>query len=627
MERTSKPLSNAAPAELRPGARPPLPWGWALAGIVALALVVRLFYLHQFAALPIFDQPVGDSAAHLKRAAEIAHGKLLPSRPFYYCSIFYPYFLALVLGVFHGNLVTVAVIQLLAGTLVVALLAIAARLIFGTVAGLATGLLAALYGPSAFFEADLLGVVWGQLGLAVGMLALAAWSLKPEAGRRTTLLLLVAGLAFGFAVVERPNLLLCVVAVLGCLLYVARPSRFVACAAFGAGIALPLLVVLGLNVAGTGQWVPLTTSGGINLSLGYHEGATGTYDEPWEREAPEFSAQHIEPEEAMTAWAAIKLGHPVTTQEASRYWLKQALDYIARNPGHSAMLTLRKAALMLNAVEIPNHLDFAFIRERVSGLRFLPVGFAALFALAGIGIGALWRQGRRGPLLFLLLLAATAMLSVVPFTVADRYRAPMLPALFVLGGVGVACLVDWIRDPKVRREKSTLAILGLAVVFLAVSLLPLEKPMRGRDYWMFAQAYESKGQLDDAIAAYELAVREEPGNGQLLNNLGNAYKRAGLRNKAYAALIRAEAAEPGLAYPHKSLGLLYVDGGRLDSALVEMQRAAAIDSTDVEVNAMIGAIHAEHGEFAEADLAFARARALSPNDPRLERLIHHYNRP
>ena len=53
----------------------------ALAAILLAGLVLRFIYLGQVAALPFFDAPVGDSAAHLERARAIAAGALLPSRP------------------------------------------------------------------------------------------------------------------------------------------------------------------------------------------------------------------------------------------------------------------------------------------------------------------------------------------------------------------------------------------------------------------------------------------------------------------------------------------------------------------------------------------------------------------
>src|SRR5215470_10067965 len=104
----------------------------ALPGILLFALAARLLYLHQFAALPFFDQPVGDSAAHLKRAAEIAYGQFFPTRPLYYCSILYPYFLAVMRLAFGSALLPVALVQLVVGTAVIGLMAAVARRAFGT---------------------------------------------------------------------------------------------------------------------------------------------------------------------------------------------------------------------------------------------------------------------------------------------------------------------------------------------------------------------------------------------------------------------------------------------------------------------------------------------------------------
>lgn len=576
-------------------------WWLALGLIAAVAFALRFLYLGQFAALPIFADPVGDSAAHLHRAAEIAQGKWLPARPFYYCSIFYPYFLALVLAGMHGSLATVAAIQLAAGTGVVVLVALLGRRAFGDVAGLISGALATLYGPSAFFEADVLGVVWGQLALCAGMLLVLLWS---TSRRRSTAAW--AGVAFGLAAVERPNLLLVALVTIGWIAW----SRRSAVIPFLAGLAGPLLVVLALNVAGTGQWVPLTTSGGINLALGYHDGANGTYDEPWEHEAPEFSAQHVEPEEAMIAWASLETGRTLSPQEASRYWLDRTLSWIARHPRESLALTFRKTLLMLNAVEVPNHLDFAFIRARASALKLLFVGFAPVLALAGVGFAA----RRRDPVaIYFALVALAAMLSVVPFTVADRYRAPMLPGLFLLAGAGVLSL----RHPRVLP-------LACGAALLAISAIPLIRPLEGRNHWMFAQAYERRGDLPRAITSYEAAVKAEPGDAQLLNNLGNAYRRAGRLNAAQATLERAVRVEPRLAYPHKSLGVVLIGEGRLPEALAELQAAHEILPTDAEVLGMIGAVHAERGEWPAADSAFAQARVLAPNDRRLDALIAQY---
>jgi len=384
--------------------------------------------------------------------------------------------------------------------------------------------------------------------------------------------------------------------------------------------------VLALNVAGTGQWVPLTTSSGINLSLGYHAGANGTFDEPWERAASQFAARHTEPEEAMIARASAETGQALTAQQASAYWQRQALEFIRTHPAEAAAITLRKAALMLNGAEVPNHLDFTFIRERASALWLMPVGFGGVLVLAVVGFGvALEPRRRRAGSWLLLLVAAGAFAGVLPFTVADRYRAPMVPALLVAAGAGVAALARLARAPRAPAERRTLAVLTAALLAALISMVPLVRSLRGRDEWMFAQAYMARGNLSAAIAAYEAAVREEGGNGELLNNLAMAYRAAGDRALAEATLRRAIAASPGLSYPHKNLGMLLIVRGERDSALAQLVLAQRIEPDDAEAAGAIGALLAERGDRAAAAAAFTRARALAPDDARLSALIEHYS--
>jgi tetratricopeptide (TPR) repeat protein len=330
----------------------------------------------------------------------------------------------------------------------------------------------------------------------------------------------------------------------------------------------------------------------------------------------------------MVARASAEAGRALTPQEASAYWTRRALEFIRTHPAEAARITLRKAALMLNGTEVPNHLDYTFIREHAPALWLMPVGFGGVLALAVIGIGAgLRRRQRRAEILLLVLVAAGAFASILPFTVADRYRAPMVPALLVAAGAGLVTLVRLVRDARARADRGMLVVLAASLLAAAVTMIPLVRPLRGRDYWMFAQAYQAHGDLPAAIAAYEAAVREEDGNGELLNNLAMAYRAAGDRARAEATLRRAIAAAPALAYPHKNLGMLLVVRGENDSALVQLREAERLEPDDAEAAGAVGALLAERGERAGAAAAFARARALAPHDRRLRALIDHYSAP
>lgn len=603
--------------------RSDLHWWITLGAVCLFALALRAIYLAQVAALPFFDQPVGDSAAHLARAADIARGHWLPARPFYYCSIYYPYLLAGLLHFAHsvrGVCLAVCRLQMIAGAALVACVGLAARQLFDPRAGIAAALIATLYGPSAFFEADILGVAWGQLALVLAILACLAWARGFRPGK-----LALAGVAFGLAAIERPNLLTVVPLVALWALVLSRGHRAISSLlALAAGVAIPLVIVLTLNVAGTGQWVPLTTSAGINLALGYHSGGDGTYDEPWERESSQFSARHTEPEEAMTEWASREVGHALTPLQASRYWQQKTLEYISQHPREAGFVTLRKAALMLNAGEVPNHLDFTFLRERAPALWLMPVGFGLILVLAVVGLGSTLRtRDRRWGAWLLISVAAGAMLGVLPFTVADRYRAPMVPPLLIAAGGGLMYLVGAMKRGE-RRMRLSPAVATAALIAMLVTLVPLFRPVRSRDYWMFAQAYDAHGDLPRAIDAYQRAVAAGGDRGEVLNNLASAYARSGDRDRAVTTLRQAISADPRLALPHKNLGMLLIGRGERDSALAHLSLAHALEPDDHEVLGAIGALLFERGSTQAARDTFARALALAPGDARLRALVAHY---
>jgi tetratricopeptide (TPR) repeat protein len=595
----------------------------ALIAITFVAGLLRLVYLHQFAGLPFFDQPVGESAVHLELARRIAAGALLPERPFFYASVFYPYFLAGVLAA-GGSLFIVCLIQVLAGTALVPLLAAIAGRLYGRASGLVTAAVTAIYGPFAFMEADVVGIVWALVGLALALLLVLRWS-DSDARSRAPLSLVVAGAALGAAAAERPNLVLLVPLVAGWCAWRSTASRARPVVAVALGAAAPIALVVLLNFAAAGQWIPLATSRGLNLYMGFNPHANGTYVEPWERDDPQFHARHTEIEEASLEMASRLSGRALTPEQASDYWTARALDFIRTHPRESIALVTRKAALLLNAAEMPNHLDFAFIRERAPALWAMPLGFGAVAPIAAAGLCVAWRERRRrAPTLLLVLVTATVAASVLPFFVADRYRAPMVPPLLVLAGAGAVPLLSVLVRPRRSLDRLAVSMVGAALAVAFIAHVPLVRAVRSRDHWIFAEAYARRGQVQAAAASYEAAVREQGDDGELLNNLALLYRDMGRRDRAEETLRRAIAANPRLAYPHKNLAMILIRRGALDQALVEIRESLRLEPEDAEALGALGALLAERGAWSEAADAFARARELAPGDARLARLIASY---
>jgi tetratricopeptide (TPR) repeat protein len=680
--------------------------------VLLAALLLRVLYLNQVAALPFFDQPFGDSAVHVLRAAEIRQGSFLPDRPLFYGSPLYPYFLAAVLSIPRGGYYLVCFIQIFAGVLGIYLVSRAARRLSGRRAGAAAAIIGALYGPFAFLEADLLGAVWALLAVSAALAWAARWwsivgvrrsvglphrekgSGRAGAGAVGMKYLVLAGLAIGVAASERPNLILLAPVMSAWAAWVAwrwvrpepaslaRPAQpdqhvtasgsvasrpdptasdvpgtsgassgfesgksagaavagggepirarritpaFVSVSLLLSGVLIALAPVVLLSHAASGRWTFLNTSTGINLYIGNNPRAEGTFDEPWSREYPQFTAGNTNLETSSLSMATRLAGRDLTLEEASAFWTRKALEFVRGDPTAFVRVSLRKAALLWNAEEVSNHLTFAFLRKEAPALLAMPIGFGTLapLAIVGLVLGALVASRRAGASL-LALIAAGAAASVLPFFVADRYRAPMVPPLLAAGGAGVAALAGVLLRRGARFNRRIGAAAAAGLVLGALSHLPLIEPDMARGHALLAQAWRAKGNLPAALREYELAVAASGEDGVLLNNLAQVHRAMGMKTEAEEALRRAIRAEPRLSYPHKNLAWLLIERGSVDEALGELRVASGLDPRDPEPPGALAELLAGRGDESEAAAAYTKARRLDPDDPRLARLAEKY---
>ena len=596
--------------------------------LILVGLLVRVVCLGQVAALPFFHEPVGDSARYLDRAQEILGGDFKGDRPFFYGGIFYPWLLAADLLVFGRNLYPVCLLQALAGCGLALILFRFARLATaaqGEPASLRVGLTAAgmvvLYGPFAFLEADLLMVSWTLLA-AMGCALLLMESTRARGPVTASMLAAAAGLCLGIAISDRPNLLPMLPAVAGWAVLFSPPRRKLAagCAAAAGGACVVLLVAL-LNHAASGRWVLLTTSGGINFAIGNHEGARGTYDEPWSEKDPEFTASHVDLEEASLVMARRESRRDLDAVDASSYWFGRGRAFLQAEPAAATRLYLRKLLLFWNGEEIPNHLDFAFIRQSAPALWLMPLSFAVI---APLGIYGLFHPGARSlmnrPALALVGLGIVMpMLTVLPFFVVERYRIVIVPPLMVSAACGLQALRRLI-EGRLTRRRACLHIACLALLALAMSQ-PMRQSDPSRNHLMMAQAYRGQGRLPEAIGFYRSAVAANHANAVAHNGLGVALEQAGDLDGAREAYRQAALLAPSLALPHRNLGLILMRG--LPSTAGEARRhllqAEAAAPDDVDVARALAALMLAQGEAAEAR---ARARKVLSRLPEDRTALH-----
>lgn len=531
-----------------------LPAGLLL--ILALALAVRALFWIQARDLTLFREPTGDAATYVQIADALrTDGLLAPAGAPYERPPLYPFFLRLLSGLGLG-LPAVRAIQFLLGVGGVGLLWILGGRLAGRTGAVVAALGGAVYGPFIFFEAEFLSI-----SIVVFLLeaALVLWGRRREA--------LAAGALLGLCALAQPNFLAAgALAALVSLLWprpLGWPSRRAAIL-LAAGLCLPPLATLSRNGVVSGEPILISTNGGINFFIGNHPAADGTFRIPPDSglidraEGLFISAREV---------AEGAHGRPLSAIEVDRYWWGRGLDTWATDFPRAFGLTLGKAVLAVNGAEIPSHYDYAYFKEHVPVLRFLPA-MGLLFPFGALGLGLAWRRGTIHPgVLFLAFLV-----SVIPFFITARYRLP--EAVFLWPAAGLAVHTLWSLR-RTRRPFAPLAVLAGSVgVYAVLANFPLYEGGTARVHMLSMEGMTllQGGDLAGARAVLERAVAADPANPEALGTMAALCELEGDTDGAATYYRRALAASPQATEAYLGLEGIYRRAGRNAEALEALDR-------------------------------------------------------
>jgi tetratricopeptide (TPR) repeat protein len=637
--------ARSAEEEAAAPAPSPLPSRAAL-GVVGAALLARLVVLGQLHGDPLL-QPTGvlDPAVYVQLARRAAGGDWALGPDVYYVSPLYVYVLAVV---FRLGLSTLAaqVLQVALGAAAVGLVVATARRLYGERAGLWAGGLAALCGVFAFHEVLLLQSALDPFlaALALHELSRLVVAPSPRAGLR-------AGLAFGVLGLNRPNALpaLALVAAVALAVAAARRSRplLLAAVALGVGGALAVAPVALRNRAVAGEWVAVSSHGGLNFLIGNSASADGTYQAP-PGIAPSIEGQR---EDARRV-AEAGLGRPATSTEVSSWFYGQAWSWIRSQPAAAAALLLRKLHLVLHRSELALNYSYAYwSREEPTLLQLLVVGPWLLVPLGLLGLFA-----PRAPevprdryLVFVTFVPAYA-LAVAAFFVSSRYRLPLLVALCVTAGGALAALPGLRLAPRARLAVglALAAVVALANWPLKIDegraderaerVLHLVAAGRGAEaevgiartvaehrdpalfLWRVGRAYLESGRPADALPYLADAARRSPGQPDILLSQAQALVSSGRGAEAVSALrqVPAPVGDPDLAEP---LGQLAASLGAFDLAVPWLAEAAGRPGAGAEAHYNLALALARTGRLEAARDSARRARDRAPDDAQVASLL------
>jgi tetratricopeptide (TPR) repeat protein len=532
--------------------------------LLLATLVVKAVVLAQLHRHPLLQPDGGlDSEVYVRLARQAAEGHWVLGRDAYFVSPFYVYFLAAVFVFSGGSLLAAKVAQVLLGTLAVGLVFATADTWYGRRGAWVAGALAAATGVFTFNEVLLLQSAVDPF-LATLALCLLARALASD----RFVSFAASGAALGLFATNRPNALAWAAALV-VLLALAPPSRrgLLRAAAVLGGLALAIAPVALRNRAVSGEWILVSSHGGLNFYVGNNPAADGTYHHV-DGIAPDIEGQVRDAKTVAEAAA----GRPLPASEVSGYFYRRAWEWIAGHPGPALKLFVLKLAYCFNAIDLALNYSYAYYsHDEPTLLRALVVGPWLLVPLGLFGLAAVPRlTNRRGYWIWAAFVPAYAI-SVAAFFVSGRYRLPLLVPLCIGAGGAAVWLVGQARARRARplvAAAASLALLGVAANWdwhlddgrsaeRAQMLLRLADQARVHEERGLALSLA--GRHGEGAAELEEAVRLDPTSASAQLNLAVAYAELGRYRDARARAEEALRLQPD--YP-QAQGLLEALKGR-----------------------------------------------------------------
>jgi hypothetical protein len=359
---------------------------------------------------------------------------------------------------------------------------------------LVAGLAAALYWPLVYFEGEVL-----IEPVFIALVTLSLWRIARSLSHPTMLRLVVAGVCVGLAALARPTVL--VLLPMLPFVFAARAGKEKGRAWVRQSLAVTAACVVVLlpatihNMSAGRALVPVTWSGALNFYIGNNAQSDGRSSM-----LPGATTPWMGGEDEAIAIASAQSGDSLGAAQASRFYSKQAWDFIGSQPSAAVALSAKKAYMFVEGPERSNEKYIYFFWDRF-GLGRIPMpGFWLVSPLAVVGMLYLLPRRRELALLYGFVIAYA--LGVIVFFVVARYRLPIVPGLIVFAAwTGV----ELVGRARARHWRSFASMLGLAAVVFAGVNASYPEFLRRRSahvaisHYTLAGAYTERGDHDAAL--------------------------------------------------------------------------------------------------------------------------------
>jgi tetratricopeptide (TPR) repeat protein len=533
----------------------------ALWALFALALGLRLALVATTSGDPVFGIPMLDAEYAVEWARKIPTDGFWtsPEETAYFRLPLYAWFLAAMFALPGPDLLAARLAQALLGAAAAPALAHLAGRHGGRTAGIATGVLTAISWPLLLFGRELL---IASLVVPLGVLILLLLD-RAAAGRAKRWLLV--GLAIGVAILARANFLAC----LPLALLVAggqslRRRDVRGPLALILGVLLVLAPVTLRNRRVSGEWIPLTYQGGLNLWIGNNPEADGM-----SASLPGFTSWRNEDVEALLTR---EHGRALSPGEQEAHFRGLASAFFRESPGRALGLLARKTYLLLQGYEIRNNRDLYALRQRDPLLRLPLPDFGWIGPLALLGAVVGWR--RRRELSSFYGYATLMSAGVILFFVCARYRLAVWPAYLVFAGIGAASLIS--RASARPHRLGALVLVAIFAVLARWDFLGIRHPDPSQIHFQYGNVHARGGDFEQAEKEFRTALGLQPAFGEARFHLGALLLRQGRPEEAERELLRSVELLPFSYRARRSLAEAQEEAGHLERAIESRREVVAL---------------------------------------------------
>ncbi len=498
-----------------------------VSGLLALSLIVRVFFHIQYSGTIFWGDLSIDEHLHHAWARYIANGSIIGDEVFFRAPL-YPYFLALLYKTSGANLHFVMLVQHAIGVLSGWLIYRTGHEIISYNTGILALILYSLTPVFVYFEGQLLLDF-----LIVPFTLLSLLFLKHAFDRKSWTHYALSGVAFALAALTRPNILAFLpFLIIWLVVYVSREEnvkravlRSLVLTAFSFLVILPVTV---RNYVVGDDSVLIASQGGINFYLGNNEDATGLsaympgLGFAWDYADCEFIAEQ-------------ELGRELKPSEVSDYWYDRGLEFVLDKSDQFVPLFIKKLYHLVNTHEISNNRSIPYVFDEAWILSLLPVGVWLILPLSILG----FVYGLRDRWVKLLgILIGVYSCTLLLFFINSRFRLPIIAVAMILAAFGIERLVNLI----IEKKHLQLAVCGVFIVAVALlsstNIYNTDFDDRSSEEFNIGNRSFELGDLDAALTHYHSALAAQPHTSQINLNIGNIHMKRGELDSARVYYIR-----------------------------------------------------------------------------------------